>query len=151
VPYHTHSNRGELAEGCALPNCALSEGCQEIGITPYSYRTPPGTKLPSCPTEATHTARRIVDLREEARTEISQQLGRRSGTGLLLLESLFRHPIVNVKRVGDLTGLSQPAANALSNALEEIGILRETTGRKTYRMFAFERYLELFQEKDERT
>lgn len=101
--------------------------------------------------EATHTARRIVDLREEARTQISQQLGRRAGTGLLLLESLFRHPIVNVKRVGDLTGLSQPAANALSNALEEIGILRETTGRKTYRMFAFDRYLELFAERDERS
>ena len=28
------------------------------------------------------------------------------------------------------------AANALTNALEEIGVLRETTGRKTYRMFA---------------
>jgi len=46
---------------------------------------------------------------------------------------------VNVKRVEEITGLSQPAANALTNAMEEIGLLRETTGRKTYRVFAFER------------
>ena len=101
--------------------------------------------------EATHTARRIVDLREETRTEISQQLGRRAGSGLLLLEDLFRNPIVNVKRVSEITDLSQPAANGLTNALEEIGILRETTGRKTYRMFTFDRYLKLFEERDQRT
>lgn len=101
--------------------------------------------------EATHTARRIVNLREEARTEISQKLGRRAGSGLILLEDLFRNPIVNVKRVGEVTELSQPAANALTKALEEIGILRETTGRKTYRMFAFHRYLNLFEERDQRT
>jgi hypothetical protein len=58
--------------------------------------------------------------------------------------------MVNVKRVEEVTGLSQPAANALTNAMEDIGILRETTGRKIYRLFAFDRYLELFQEKDER-
>jgi len=101
--------------------------------------------------EATHTARRIVTLREEARTEIGQKLGRRASSGLVLLEDLFRNPIVNVKRVKEITELSQPAANALTNALEEIGILRETTGRKTYRMFAFDRYLKLFEERDQRT
>lgn len=101
--------------------------------------------------EATTTARRIVNLREEARGEINQELGRRAGSALVLLEHLFRNPIVNVKRVGEVTGLSQPAANALTNSLEGIGILRETTGKKTYRMFAFERYLKLFEERDERT
>jgi hypothetical protein len=34
--------------------------------------------------------------------------------------------------------------------LEEIGLLRETTGKKSYRMFAFERYLRLFEERDQR-
>ncbi|MEQ9569789.1 MAG: Fic family protein [Longimicrobiales bacterium] len=100
--------------------------------------------------EATSTARRIVGLREESRAEIGQKLGRRAGSALILLEHLFRNPIVNVKRVEEVTDLSQPAANALTNALADIGILRETTGRKTYRMFAFDRYLELFQERDQR-
>jgi len=32
-----------------------------------------------------------------------------------------------------------------------VGILRETTGRKTYRMFAVDQYLKLFEERDQRT
>ncbi len=100
--------------------------------------------------EATRTARQIVNLREEERARISQQLGRRAGSGLQLLQHLFRNPVVNVKRVEEVTRLSQPAANALTNAMEEIGVLRETTGKKTYRVFAFGRYLELFEERDQR-
>jgi predicted transcriptional regulator len=67
-----------------------------------------------------------------------------------LLEHLFRNPVVNVKRVEEVTGLSQPVANALTNAMEEAGVLREMTGKKTYRVFGFDRYLQLFQERDVR-
>lgn len=101
--------------------------------------------------EATNTARRIVTLREEARAQISQEMGRRAASALLLLEDLFRYPIANVKRVEQVTGLSQPAANALTNSLVDIGLLRETTGKKTYRLFAFDRYLSLFDERDQRS
>jgi Fic family protein len=100
--------------------------------------------------EATTTARQIVRLREEERTRIGEELGRRAASGLHLLEHLFRNPVVNVKGVGEVTGLSQPAANALTNAMEEIGLLREMTGKKTYRVFGFDRYLQLFQERDAR-
>ena len=102
-------------------------------------------------TEATATARAIVRLREEERVRIGQELGRRAASGLQLLEYLFRNPVVSVKRVEEVTGLSQPAANALTNALEEVGVLREMTGRKTYRIFGFDRYLQLFQEREVRT
>lgn len=100
--------------------------------------------------EATETARRIVGLREEMRDLVGAELGRRVGNGLQLLEHLFRTPYVNVKMVGDVTGLSQPAANSLTNAMEEVGVLREVTGKKSYRIFGFERYLQLFEERDER-
>ncbi len=100
--------------------------------------------------EATDTARRIVSLREETRAEINERLGRRTGSALQLLEDLFKNPIVNVKRVQEVTTLSQPAANALTNAMEELGILHEITGRKTYRVFAFGRYLDLFAERQQR-
>lgn len=101
--------------------------------------------------EATRTAREIVNLREEKRAQINRQLGRRAGSALRLLEDLFRNPIVNVKRVEATTGLSQPAANALTNAMEEIGLLREITGKKTYRVFAFREYLDLFAESEQRS
>lgn len=100
--------------------------------------------------EATTTARRIVQLREEERTRIGRELGRRAASGLQLLEHLFRNPVVNVKRVKEVTGLSQPAANALTNAMEQAGVLREQTGKRTYRVFGFDRYLHLFKERDER-
>lgn len=100
--------------------------------------------------EATETARRIVGLREEMRDLVGAELGRRAGNGLQLLEHLFRNPYVNVKMVGDVTGLSQPAANSLTNAMEEVGVLREVTGKKSYRIFGFSRYLELFEEREER-
>ena len=100
--------------------------------------------------EATDTVREIVNLREETRALINQGLGRRSGSALQLLETLFKNPIVNVRFVQQTTGLSQPAANALTNAMEEIGVLEETSGRKTYRVFAFHRYLDLFPERDQR-
>ncbi len=58
--------------------------------------------------------------------------------------------MVDVRRVKTITKLSQPAANALTNAMEEAGVLREITGKKTYRVFAFHRYLDLFEERDQR-
>lgn len=101
--------------------------------------------------EATKTAREIVALRETMRTRISEHLGRRAASALVLLEALFERPIVNVHAVAEMTGLSQPAANALTNALEEEGLLVETTGKKTYRVFRFEPYLRLFSEREERS
>lgn len=100
--------------------------------------------------QATKTAREIVQLREDKRQQINDELGRRSGNAQILLEDLFRHPYVNVKIVERATDLSQPAANALVNAMEEIGILREITGKKTYRIFAFAEYMELFEERTNR-
>ncbi len=47
-------------------------------------------------------------------------------------------------------GLSQPAANALTNAMVDIGLLCEMTGGKTYRVLAFDRYLRLFEEREQR-
>ncbi|MDT8368414.1 MAG: hypothetical protein RQ745_04365 [Longimicrobiales bacterium] len=58
---------------------------------------------------------------------------------------------MNVHAVQEATDLSQPAANALTNALEAEGILVEITGKKSYRVFRFDPYLQLFQEREERT
>ena len=59
--------------------------------------------------------------------------------------------MVNVRLVQTITGLSQPAANALANAMAEVGILEEITGGKAYRVFAFHRYLRLFDEREQRS
>ena len=99
---------------------------------------------------ATRTACDIVNLREETRDRISPLLGRRSGNALQLLDHLFKNPYVIVNHVQTALEVSQPTANALVAALEEIGVLVETTGRKRNRVFAFEDYLKLFHEREQR-
>ena len=100
--------------------------------------------------EATRTARKIVNLREEVREQIATHMGSRAARAHQLLDGLLKSPVVNVKDVERMTGLSQPAANALANRLEELGILREITGRRRNRMFSFDRYLMLFEERTRR-
>jgi Fic family protein len=94
--------------------------------------------------EANDTARRILQLREEHRTAITDHLGRTAGNGHKVLESLYERPIVSVANVGTLTRTSFPAANSLVNRLVRIGILREITGRSRDRRFRYEPYVSLF-------
>jgi len=74
--------------------------------------------------EATETARKIVRLREELREALPSQLGRRSGNALRLLDKLFRTPVVTVRTVEMLLGISQPAALALVDAITAAGVLQ---------------------------
>lgn len=100
--------------------------------------------------EATATARKIVRLRESLRDRVAASLGRRSGNGQRLLDALFEEPVVTVRSVQRLVGLTQPAAAALVRAMQEAGVLEETTGKRRYRVFAFSEYLALFKERERR-
>lgn len=100
-------------------------------------------------TEATETARTIIELRELDRQRLSA-LGRRAGTALTLLDFLFRQPIITVKVARQVLGISSPAANSLVGQLEDMGLLIETTGYKRNRIFAYKDYLDLFQEREQR-
>ena len=88
-----------------------------------------------------------MELREEVREQIAQHMGRRVSRAHQLLDGLFQNPVVNVKAVERMTDLSQPAANALTAALAETGILKELTGQRRDRFFMFETYLSLFEER----
>lgn len=101
--------------------------------------------------EATDTARQVVQLRERLRGELPSGLGRRSGNGLRLLDALFRQPLVAVKSVEKLLGLSQPAALALVDAMTSAGVLEEVTGLRRNRIFEFREYLKLFTERERRS
>ena len=93
--------------------------------------------------EATETARRIVSIREEHRRLITSKLGKSIGGGLTLLEALYKRPVVTVPHVADITNLAFPNANNLVNRFNELGLLREMTGQRRNRRFAYKPYLEL--------
>lgn len=94
--------------------------------------------------EAYETALSIFALRERDRERISSSLGRRAPTGLLLLDELLKFPIVKNKTVERAIGVSQPTATSFIDALAELGILRELTGRQRGRVYAYAEYLDLF-------
>ena len=94
--------------------------------------------------EAADTARRILQLREQHRAAITEQLGRAAGNGHKVLESLFDHPIVAVSDVQKLTGTTYAAANNLVSRFVQMGVLSEMTGYARYRRFRYAPYIALF-------
>jgi Fic family protein len=98
--------------------------------------------------QATDTARRILALREEHRLAIAANFGRAAGSGLLLLEYLYEHPIIAVADAQRVAGLSFASANGLVERMERQGILREITGQARNRRFQYQPYIDLFDEAD---
>jgi len=94
--------------------------------------------------EATETARKIVNLRETHRRLISEQFGRVAGNGIVVLESLFKRPIVQVNDVAALLRISFPSANNLLGRFVKHGLVKEMTGRARNRRFRYSPYIDLF-------
>jgi Fic family protein len=96
--------------------------------------------------EATATARKIVQLREQHRKMVTDKLGRSTGRALTLLESLYRQPVVSITRVMEMCGTTFQGASNMANQFCSLGILKETTGHKRHRLFSYTRYLALLGE-----
>ncbi len=96
--------------------------------------------------EATATARKIVSMKEEHRLLLIDKMGQRSGNAIALLESLYFKPIFTVEHAEAVVGVSYTNANKLIKDLCDIGILKEITGQKRNRAFAYDPYLQVFQD-----
>lgn len=71
-------------------------------------------------------------------------MGKRSQNALGILKHLFTKPVINIKDVQSVTGLSPKAANDLVQTLMENNILKEITGYRRNRVFIFDEYIRLF-------
>ncbi|ANY84562.1 cell filamentation protein Fic (plasmid) [Microvirga ossetica] len=98
----------------------------------------------SVASQATRTAREIVDLRENHRVLIAEHFGASGGKAMQVLEHLYTRPTVTVNQVRELLGVSFPNANNLVERLTEHKILSEITGQARNRVFLYEPYIELF-------
>jgi len=59
-----------------------------------------------------------------------------------LLDQMPRHPIVTIPAVVKLLDTTKPTATKAIGVLEQLGILRETTGRRRDRTFSYSAYLD---------
>jgi len=85
-----------------------------------------------------------VGLRESHRSIVTAEFGRTAGNGLLILESLFQMPIINVQDAATRLGITYQAANGLVQRMVDAGILFEMTGQSRYRVFEYRPYIGLF-------
>jgi Fic family protein len=98
---------------------------------------------------ATATAHRLVALFEQDREPISKTR-RRAGSMLRVHDAIKARPITSLHEVTRRTGLSFSTAGVAMEALVELGIARELTGKRRNRLFAYDRYLEILNEGTER-
>lgn len=95
-------------------------------------------------TKAVETLSAVIRLKTDTELHIQQELGRRSNSGLKLLNHLFKEPMVSVKKVETICQLSTKAANELVCIFSESKWLKQIDTSERYRMFVFEPYLNLF-------
>jgi Fic family protein len=97
--------------------------------------------------DATDTARKILDLRENSRARIVEHIGN-SVLALRLLDLLFLHPITSIKLIREKLDCSYVKAAQLMEAFhaEPLALVEETTGFRRNRRFRFRPYLALFPE-----
>jgi Fic family protein len=91
---------------------------------------------------AVDTAKNLLQVSNEDLGSI-QQLGRLAGSCLQVHHALKRRPVGTVASLSNETGLSLPTVTAALRKLEEMGLVKETTGRRRNRVFTYRRYLDI--------
>ena len=94
--------------------------------------------------KAVATLKNIIDLKASIESEKILTLGKRAKQGASFLHALFSKPMVTIKDVRVMTGLSPKAANDLVQVFIDQGILKETTGYQRNRVFVFHEYVRMF-------
>lgn len=93
--------------------------------------------------EAILSLSKIVELKDRLIKEKIIGLGIKAQKAQLLLDQLFRRPIINANEVEQLLFISPKTVNVLLKLFEEKQIIVELTGFKRNRIFAFREYLEI--------
>jgi Fic family protein len=94
---------------------------------------------------AVETAKRLLTLfqRDE---QVIQKEGRSASTLLRVFRVLCERPLVTLNQIRERSGLSFPAASHAMATLTQLGIVREVTGQRRNRIFAYNEYLNILNE-----
>jgi Fic family protein len=92
--------------------------------------------------QAVETAQQLNQLRANDKTRLAG-IGRMSGSTTQLLDVLFNQPIANMGRLAEHTGLSLATVSRALDALEQLNIVKELTGQKRNRIYAYQAYVDI--------
>lgn len=94
-------------------------------------------------TQAVATARQLNALRATDKTRLND-LGRLTASASQIIDALFQQPIASINKLIELTGLTAATIGKALDALEQqLGIVKEITGQKRNRVFAYVAYIEI--------
>jgi Fic family protein len=94
--------------------------------------------------ETTDVVCRVAALRSRHRQMIAADFGRSVPQALRLADALMATPMMDIKAVIELTGVTFPAANDLVRRFERAGLLVEVTGNARNRRFRYAPYVRIF-------
>ena len=95
--------------------------------------------------QAVDAARKILRLFDEDRRRIGT-IGRAAGSALRIHEWLQKQPLTSVPKAAKVPGLSFNTATSALQNLEQLGIVREITGKPRNRLYLYDRYLAILDE-----
>ena len=94
---------------------------------------------------AVDTAHRLLALFADDAAK-ARDLGRAAANALRVFDALRARPIASINDLSRRTAVSYPTVARAIEALAALGIVRELTGRKRDRVFAYDRYLAVLNE-----
>jgi len=95
--------------------------------------------------QAATAARRILAVFEGHRRRI-ETLGRPAASLLRVFEHMQRNPIISIPTAAEGIGISAPTVAKSLEHMQQLGMLREITGRQRHRLFAYDAYIAILSE-----
>jgi Fic family protein len=95
--------------------------------------------------QAVETATRLVALGREDQARIGQ-LKRVAGTVLRVHHALMEKPLLSIPKASELTGLHAATVLSAMETLRTMGMVREITGKRRNRVYAYEKYMGILSE-----
>lgn len=85
----------------------------------------------------------ILKLQREIDEKL-QKLGSRAHNARTVVTYLYQHPVINVQKIKEVTGLSMPSSYTLLSELKTLKIIEEITKAKRSKNYWFNDYIKLF-------
>ena len=95
--------------------------------------------------QAVKTAQRIIRLFTDDRTRIDK-MGQAAGNVSRLHSYLKKKPVLEIPRASMDIGISQPTVTSALKRLEDIGVVKEITGKARDRIYVYKEYLDILEE-----
>ena len=124
---------------CLSTRCRQRACCARCGL-PTSVPARARRGVSDTARLASDTGRKILALREQHRGQFL-----RNAYALILLDSLFERPYLDVRQAAAVMQCSFVKANKVVREMEAVGILQEITGNARNRVFRYQPYLALFE------